>query len=72
MKPLKAGSQAERILAHLTRGHTLTPLQALSRFQCLTLSQRVGELKERGHRIRSRMVEVGGKRVAEYRLAGRT
>ena len=68
MKLMKCGSQATKILAHLTRGGTLTPLQALDKFDCLTLSQRCSELRQRGHRIVSRMVNVGGKRVAQYRL----
>lgn len=66
--PLKAGSQCERILAHLSRGHALTPIQAVAKFGCLTLSQRVGELKDRGHRIRSKLVRVGAKKVARYWL----
>jgi hypothetical protein len=69
--PLKAGSQCDRLLAHLTRGRSITPLQALERFGCLTLSQRMGELRRRGHRIRSELVQVGSKRVARYSLEGR-
>lgn len=68
MKPLKPRSQAERILAHLAAGRTLTPLQALSRFNCMALSQRCTQLKKRGHRIQSELVQVGEKRVARYRL----
>lgn len=63
-------SQKERIREHLQRGGRLTPLQALQRFGCMTLSQRVGELKREGYRIGSwmRLVRTknGHKRVAEY------
>ena len=62
-------SQCERILAHLEAGHTLTPIEALQRFNCFSLSQRVTELRQRGHPIVTRMVKLkSGKRVAEYRL----
>jgi hypothetical protein len=69
MKPLKPHSQCERILAHLSAGRTLTTLQAFKRWQITTLSQRCTELRKRGHRIESEMVETrGGARVARYRL----
>ena len=62
-------SQCERILAHLEAGHTLTPLEALQRFQCFSLSQRVTELRQRGYPIHTKMVKLSsGKRVAEYHL----
>jgi hypothetical protein len=61
-------SQKLEIVRHLAKGHRLTPLQALGRFGTLSLSQRIGELRREGWPIRSRLVEVGEKRVAEYRL----
>lgn len=71
-KPLQAGSQAEKILAHLARGNTLTIMEAIRRWDCTTLSQRCTELKRRGHPIRSTMVTLrSGKRVAQYTLKGR-
>ncbi len=71
MRPLKPHSQCDRVLAHLAAGRTLTPLQALNKFGCLALSQRITQLRERGHRIRTDMVQVGEKRVAQYRLEAR-
>lgn len=62
-------SQTARILAHLQSGKTLTPLQALRRFGCFRLGARVWDLKRDGHDIRSRLVEIDGKRVARYQLA---
>lgn len=59
------------ILKALQAGERLTPLVALQRFQTMTLSQRVTELRAEGHPIKSRMVpnhEGGRKRVAEYYL----
>ena len=62
-------SQCKMILHHLQDGYTLTPLEALQRFNCFSLSQRVTELRQRGHPISTRMVKLkSGKRVAEYRL----
>jgi hypothetical protein len=62
-------TQADAILAHLKRGKPITPIQALSRFGVFRLAARIGELREDGHQIRSRMVERKGKRYAAYWLA---
>ena len=64
-------SQKQQILRHLKGGKTLTPLQALKKFGCLTLSQRVTELRMEGHKIMRAMVEVRGmlgekKKVGQY------
>lgn len=61
-----------QILRHLAKGHRLTPLQALSKFGCLSLSQRIGELKREMWPIKSEMVNVNGKRVASYYYARRS
>lgn len=62
-------SQNEQVLALLRKG-PLNPLQALSGAGCFRLAARIGELRERGYQIESRMVAVpGGRHVAEYRLA---
>ena len=62
-------SQCDQILYYLRDGNTLTPQECNQRFDCMTLSQRVGELKKQGHNIVSEMVTLpNGKRVAEYRL----
>ena len=62
-------SQKDAILAALQAGDRLTPLIALQRFQCFTLSQRVTELRAEGYNIRSTLIpnQPGGrKRIAEY------
>ena len=60
-------SQSLQILNHLLAGGTLTPLESLALFGCLSLSQRIGGLKRQGYPIVSVMVEVGAhKRVARY------
>jgi hypothetical protein len=60
-------SQSEMILDYLKSGARLTVLEALQRFNCYALSQRIGEMKRSGYPIESRMIEVeSGKHVAEY------
>lgn len=41
-------TQCELIKASLEAGEILTPLVALTRFGCLSLSQRVGDLEKEG------------------------
>jgi hypothetical protein len=61
-------SQNNQILAHLKSGKTITPLQALWQFNCFRLSGRIHELKSKGWNITSEMIELNGKRFAEYSL----
>lgn len=63
---MKAKSQNLCILGYLSSGKTLTPLQALNKFDCWALSSRVSELNKQGHRIKSELVKVGNKVVARY------
>jgi hypothetical protein len=44
-------TQAEKVLAYLAKGNTLTAKQAMSRFKIQKLSARIFELKEDGHNI---------------------
>ena len=66
-----AMSQTAAILHHLSRGKSLTALEALQRFGCFRLAARVRELKDMGHNILSHRVERGGKTVALYVLVQR-
>ena len=69
-------TQSDSILEYLKSGGSLTPLEALRLFGCLTLSQRFGELKRdsllsRQYNFHSELVEVTGmngkkKHVAKY------
>jgi Helix-turn-helix domain len=62
-------SQSAQILTYLQSGHTLTELDGLQLFRCMSVAQRIHDLRRKGHRIISTMVTVpSGKRVAEYRL----
>jgi hypothetical protein len=62
-------SQRLAIQRYLAMGHAITPLQALEKFGCLTLSQRIGEIKRDGFKVQSTMIQVGSKRVASYTMA---
>lgn len=64
-------TQRDRILNHLQRGGSLTPLDALRLYGCLALSQRIGELKRLGNDIETLMIAKGRKRYAAYRMRGR-
>lgn len=62
-------SQSSMILAHMKRGHPLTPIVALRLFGCFRLSGRIYDLKRTGHDICSHLMTVaGGKRVSLYYL----
>lgn len=64
---MKTESQTLAIQRWLARGHSLTPLEALQRFNCLRLGARCWDLKQAGWPVISKLVEVGkGRRVAEY------
>jgi hypothetical protein len=63
------GTMTYQLLRALKAGEKLTPLSALERYQCFSLSQRMGELRRSGWPIRSEMVKVNsGKKVAMYWL----
>jgi hypothetical protein len=62
-------SQCEQIWDALCRGESLTVAEALTRYGCYALSQRIGELKEKHPQIESEWVDTaGGARVKRYFL----
>lgn len=73
--PESAKTQCERLLEHLKLGLPLTAHKALYGYSCLRLAARIHDLKQMGHQIERRMVEVATRdgrkaRVAEYWLGG--
>ena len=62
-------THTKRILQHLRRGRSITPLQALREFGCFRLGARIWDLRQDGHRIERDWEENGRKRWAKYRLA---
>ena len=66
-------SQRNVILKALQLGRRLTPLDALRDFSCFRLGARIYELRQAGHPIQSKMIEVEGRlhgkaRVKQYWL----
>ena len=62
-------SQEELILEHLQNGHSITPLEALSMFQCFRLSGRIYDLIHKGYNIKSEPFKTpSGKWVSKYFL----
>lgn len=61
-------SQTHQILAHLRKGRSITPLQALHEYKSLRLAARIAELKGAGFPITKRMISRNGKRFAQYTL----
>lgn len=60
-------SQEIKILKMLKNG-PVTPLQALREAGSLRLAARISDLRGRGYSIRTDIVEIKGKRVAQYTL----
>ena len=72
--PESAQTQCERLLEHLKLGLPLTAHKALYGYSCLRLAARIHDLRQLGHQIERRIVEVPTRdgrraRVAEYRLS---
>lgn len=71
--PESAKSQCERLLAHFKEGLPITAHRALYGYGVSRLAARCYDLRQLGHQIEKRMVEVPTRdgrraRVAEYRL----
>lgn len=66
---MSTDTQCEQILRYMAQGHSITPLEALEKFQCFALSQRIGELKRQRWPIADEFVTLkSGKRVKQYWL----
>lgn len=65
-------SQTAKILAHLQKGYSVTPISALEKFDCFRLGARIKDLRHKDHQIETDMIDdkKTGKRYASYRLAG--
>jgi len=66
---LQPHGQCSQILAYLKGGKVITTRLAVDKWECYRLSERIRELKARGHRIHSTMVKLPSKkRVAVYAM----
>lgn len=60
-------SQKESILNYLQTGKSLSPLEALDKFNCLRLGARISDLRKEGYNIQT-TYNKDGKRYAKYIL----
>ena len=68
LEPGKYNSQSENILAHLMRGDTITPLDALEQYGCFRLAAIIYNLRATGHKIITKKITRRGKTFASYKL----
>lgn len=62
-------TQTEQIIRDLRKGHKITPIDALNRYQCFRLAARIFDLRREGWDIRDRIRNLeSGKQCAEYWL----
>ena len=68
MSQNKTETQNKQIKAHLDEGKTLSPMEALKKFDSWRLSARIFDLKELGMNISTEMIKdkFTGKRYAKY------
>lgn len=63
-------SQEARVLNHLKRFGSITPMAALDHYGVFRLAARIERLRGQGYRISTEMVRGRGNRFARYRLEG--
>lgn len=65
-------SQTKMIKAHLEKGGSLTPIEALMEFKCFRLAARIKDLRDMGYPIERQTITLeNGKRVANYYMGNR-
>lgn len=64
---MQTKTQEAQILNHLQSGRSITPLEALTKFECMSLAQRIYDLKAAGYNVKREMVKLGKRKaVARY------
>lgn len=61
-------SQRKRILEYLKRHKTIAPLQALNKFGCMRLSERIREIEAEGYLIDHKMIYEYPVKYCQYKL----
>tara|TARA_R110000744_G_C19110307_1_gene534654 strand:+ start:92 stop:310 length:219 start_codon:yes stop_codon:yes gene_type:complete len=61
-------TQNQQILNYLKNGNSITPLEALQKFNCFRLSARIFNLREDGFNIITNYITDDNKTYAEYRF----
>ena len=65
----RLSSQNAMILNFLESGGSLTPIEALEKFQCFRLAARINYLREAGHEIQTEILkDDNGKSYASYSI----
>jgi hypothetical protein len=59
-------TQNQQIKAYLTKGKSLTPIDALNKFGCFRLSARIKNLRDEGLNIATKYVTKDNKTFASY------
>lgn len=59
-------SECEKIIAYMENHGSITKMEAYENRITTTLAQRVAELKQRGHRIRSTLVRPSNPKKSSY------
>jgi hypothetical protein len=65
-------TQKQMILERLQKWGYIIPIDALTFFHCMSLAQRISELRKEGHSIETELIQNGRKRYAKYILKGQT
>lgn len=61
-------TQTETILAHLQKGGSITPIDALRDYGCFRLAARIKDIRDAGHEIDMVLEGDGDKKWARYSL----
>jgi len=62
-------SQKDRVINHIRRYGSITPMQAFKQYGITCLAERVRDARDSGHKIATEWVKKGKTRYAKYRLA---
>lgn len=61
-------TQKQQIQAYLTKGKSLTPIDALTKFGCFRLAARIADLRNDGLNIATKIITKNGRSFASYTL----
>jgi hypothetical protein len=61
-------NQKQQIAKYLSKGKTITPMDALKKFGCFRLAARIADLRNEGLNIATKIVTKEGKSYASYSL----
>jgi len=61
-------TQKQQIEAYLTKGKSITPMDALTKFGCFRLAARIADLRNDGLNIATKIITKKGKNYASYSI----